>query len=413
MRMVLIEIDPMSSQANLVIMICLSWNIRIHPARGWSDVGIGLPFGGSEIGEGFADRRGQFLLSQFRILWWLLLLNLFLPMGPMSSPSLADPHPSIQAPAAEDLPLPRSRNPLQAEVPAEDEIADEPLPMPRRLEKMHSDFGDRILDLSDRLDDFFGDPRLESEAGLTRYRVRSELLLGEGGGLNFGVKVRGHAVFPRTRQRLGFFLESVREDVLTDFEDLLGDPAENPDGLIAAEDVSGLRAALFSNQRGRLSLDGGLKLSKDPKTRVRLRWQEDHDLDNLWSVRFIQSLEHREESGFGERSQLRFERAIEDQMIRFGLEGVWFEAQPFEAIFTTSYFVPIDERTVLRFNGDLTGILGNEPARTGVGVGIGIRRRLYKEWLFGEIAPRVFWPDRSIEGSDVTLLLVTEVIFGR
>jgi len=334
-------------------------------------------------------------------------------MGPMSSPILADPHPSIQAPAAEDLPLPRSRNPLQAEVPAEDEIADEPLPMPRRLEKMHSDFGDRILDLSDRLDDFFGDPRLESEAGLTRYRVRSELLLGEGGGLNFGVKVRGHAVFPRTRQRLGFFLESVREDVLTDFEDLLGDPAENPDGLIAAEDVSGLRAALFSNPRGRLSLDGGLKLSKDPKTRVRLRWQEDHDLDNLWSVRFIQSLEHREESGFGERSQLRFERAIEDQMIRFGLEGVWFEAQPFEAIFTTSYFVPIDERTVLRFNGDLTGILGNEPARTGVGVGIGIRRRLYKEWLFGEIAPRVFWPDRSIEGSDVTLLLVTEVIFGR
>jgi hypothetical protein len=201
--------------------------------------------------------------------------------------------------------------------------------------------------------------------------------------------------------------------VLTDFEDLLGNPAENTDGLITAEDVSGLRAALFSNQRGRLSLDGGVKLSKDPKTRVRLRWQEDHDLDNLWSVRVIQSLEHREESGFGERSQLRFERAIEDQMFRFGLEGIWFEAQPFEAILTTSYFVPIDERTVLRFNGDMTGILGNEPARTGVGVGIGIRRRLYKDWLFGELAPRVFWPEKSFEGSDVTLLLVTEVIFGR
>jgi hypothetical protein len=394
-------------------MIYLSSNSRIHLARGWRDVAIGLPFRGSEIGEGFADRRGLVLLSQFRTLWWLLLLILFVPVGPMSSPILAHPYISIQASSAEDLPLPRSQNPLHPEVQDEDELAEEPLQMPRRLEEMHRDFGDRILDLSDRLDDFFGDPRLESQAGLTRYRVRSELRLEEGGDLNFGVKIRGHAVFPRTRQRLGFFLESVRQDVLTDFDDLLGDPAEDTDGLIAAEDVSGLRAALFSNQRGRLSLDGGLKLSKDPKTRVRLRWQEDHDLENLWSVRIIQSLEHREESGFGERSQLRFERAVEDQMIRFGLEGVWFEAQPFEAILTTSYFVPIDERTVLRINGDLTGILGDEPARTGVGVGFGIRRRLYKDWLFGELAPRVFWPDKSLEGSDVTLLLVTEVIFGR
>jgi hypothetical protein len=51
MRMVLIEIEPMSSQENLVIMIYLSSNSRIHRARGWRDVDIGLPFRGSEIGE--------------------------------------------------------------------------------------------------------------------------------------------------------------------------------------------------------------------------------------------------------------------------------------------------------------------------------------------------------------------------
>lgn len=368
---------------------------------------------GAKIGERFADQRGPFLPSQFRTLWWLLLLNLPLPVGPITPASLASQQTIIQVPPAEDLAPQKSLDPIQAEGSTADEDAGEPLKMPRRLEMMHRDFGDRILDLSDRLDDFFGDPRLEEQAGLTRYRVRSEIQLEEGGDLNFGVRVKGHAVLPRTRQRLGFFLESFRDDALTDFEDLLGDPSDNTDGLRGAEDVSGLRAALFSNQRGRLSLDGGLKLSKDPKTRVRLRWQEDHDLDNLWSVRLIQSLEHREESGFGERSQVRFERAVEERMIRFGLEGIWFEAQQFEAIMTTSYFIPIDERTVLRIKGDMTGVLGNEPARTGVGLGIGIRRRLYKDWLFGELAPRVFWPDKSVEGSDVTLLLVTEVIFGR
>ena len=48
MRMVLIEIEPMSSQESLVIMVYLSSNIRIHLARGWRDVAIGLPFRGQK-----------------------------------------------------------------------------------------------------------------------------------------------------------------------------------------------------------------------------------------------------------------------------------------------------------------------------------------------------------------------------
>ncbi|MEE2857134.1 MAG: hypothetical protein VX949_07040 [Planctomycetota bacterium] len=290
---------------------------------------------------------------------------------------------------------------------------DEDIELPRRLSVMHQEIGDRVLDLSDRIDDFFGDPRLETEAGKTRYRVRSEWRFEEGGESTFGVKVRGHAVLPRTRQRIGFYLESFRDDVLTDLDDLLGDPADDTNSLISAEDVSGLRAALFSNPRGRLSLDGGVKLSKSPQARVKLRWQEDHDLENLWSLRLIQSLEYRGEEGYGERTQLRFERAIEEKLLRFGIEGVWFEEQDFKALLTTSYFIPVDSRSVLHLSGHLTADLGDAPARTGVGVGIGFRRRLYSDWLFGEIAPHVFWPQKSFDGSEVSLFLVTEVIFGR
>ena len=290
---------------------------------------------------------------------------------------------------------------------------DEDIELPRRLSVMHQEIGDRVLEFSDRIDDFFGDPRLETEAGKTRYRVRSEWRIEEEGESTIGVKVRGHAVLPRTRQRLGFFLESFRDDVLTDLDDLLGDPADDTDSLTAAEDVSGLRAALFSNTRGRLSLDGGVKLSKSPQARVKLRWQEDHELENLWSLRLIQSLEYRGEEGYGERTQMRFERAIEEKLLRFGIEGVWFEEQDFKALLTTSFFVPFDSRSVIRLSGHMTADLGDAPARTGVGVGVGFRRRLYSDWLFGEIAPRVFWPQKSFDGSEVSLMLVTEVIFGR
>ena len=280
---------------------------------------------------------------------------------------------------------------------------------------MHRRIGDRVLDLSDRIDNFFGDPRLDEDAGETRYRVRTELRLLEGGETDFRMRVRGHAVLPNTRKRLGLFLESFRSDFLTDLGDLLGDPAQEGEqqSLLPAEDESGLRAALFGNDRGHLSLDGGVKLSSDPQARVRLRWREDHELGDTWSLRFIQSLEYRGEIGYGERTQLRFERAVDQRLLRFGIEGVWFEQQDFEALLVTTYFVPMDDRTVLKISGDIRRVFGDDPESAGVGLGLGLRRRLHEDWLFGEIAPRVFYPDNSIHGSDISVQLVFEVIFGR
>ncbi len=285
--------------------------------------------------------------------------------------------------------------------------------LPSRVEDMHRRIGKRVLDLSDRIDDFFGDPRLELDAGKTRFRVRSELNLYDSGESKIRVRVRAHAVLPRTQHRVGLFLESFRDDVLNDFDDLFGDPAEDEGSPFESEQVSGVRAALFSNMRGKLTLDGGVKLAEKPQTRIRLRWKEDHELGDLWSLRVIQGLEYRGEEGYGERTQLRFERSVDEKLLRFGIEGVWFKEQHYSLLLSTSYFLPIGSRTVVRFNGDMTGVLGEDPARTGVGLGVAVRRRLYSDWLFVEVSPRLFWPDKSLNGSELSWLLVSEVIFGR
>ncbi len=295
--------------------------------------------------------------------------------------------------------------------PTSEEVTGE---FPQTLSDMHRRIGDRVLDLSDRIDNFFGDPRLEEDAGETRYRVRTELRIEEAGETDFRTRIRGHAVLPHTKKRLGLYLETFRDDFFADLGDLLGDPVdEGEESLLREEDVSGLRAALFDGDSGHLSLDGGLKISSDPKVRLRLRWREDHELNDIWTLRFVQSLEYRGEIGYGERTQFRFERSVDDRFLRLGLEGVWFEDQDYEALFTTSYYFPVDERTILRVSGDMRGILGNEPARTGVGWGLGLRRLLHEDWLFGEIAPRVFYPEKSIHGSEVSVQLVFEVIFRR
>ncbi|MGE4620056.1 MAG: hypothetical protein AAEJ04_09645, partial [Planctomycetota bacterium] len=162
---------------------------------------------------------------------------------------------------------------------------------------MHRSIGDRVLDISDRVDNFFGDPRLDADAGQTRYRIRNIFSIDEGGESDFRTRIRGHAVLPNTKKRLGLFLESFRDDFLADSGDILGDAAE-PEGessLLSDEGVSGLRAALLDTDWGKLSFDGGLRIASDPDLRLKLRWREDHELSDIWSLRFIQSLEYRGE----------------------------------------------------------------------------------------------------------------------
>ena len=157
---------------------------------------------------------------------------------------------------------------------------DPPSSAERRVESIndfHTRLGSRIFQISERVDDFFGDRRLEDEPVETRLRVRTQFRFTEGERPNIRFKIRANAVLPRTQQRLGFFVESLREDFLSDFNEVLGSESneEDPDNPLEDGNVSGLRISLFRNFPGRWTLDGGVKISSDPKTRVRLRWQYD------------------------------------------------------------------------------------------------------------------------------------------
>ena len=105
----------------------------------------------------------------------------------------------------------------------------------------------------------------------------------------------------------GFFVESLREDFLSDFNEVLGSESneEDPDNPLEDGNVSGLRVSLFKNFPGSWTLDGGVKISSDPKTRVRLRWQYDWQALEKWNMRFVQGLDYREELGAEGRTAFR------------------------------------------------------------------------------------------------------------
>jgi hypothetical protein len=285
--------------------------------------------------------------------------------------------------------------------------------VPNKVSRIHRRIGDQVLQMSRDLDEFFSDEDLDDDSEKTRFRVRSEFRILEKSESEFQVKIRGHAVLPRTEKRLGLYLESMREDFLTNFDEVLGSEGTDSElnNLLEDENVSGIRLSLFRDLPGSWNLDGGLKLSSNPKTRVRLRWKYGTPVFEQWNFLSIQSLEYREELGTGQRTQFRLERIFIDHLLRFSLEGVRFEKEPLQSVFSTEVFFPLNDEANLRLSTSLAGFLGTEPAIKGVTLEAALRKKIYFDWLYGEIAPRLFWPGRPSEERDVSTLLALEIVF--
>ena len=309
---------------------------------------------------------------------------------------------------------------LMLSIPSVKVLAQDPQeadpPPPSNLEVVndfHSRVGARIFKISDRVDDFFGDRRMEDEPVETRLRVRSQFRLYEGGRSEVKFKIRANAVLPRTQQRLGFFVESLREDFLTDFSQVLGDESseQSSDNPLADDNVSGLRLSLFKDAPGKWTLDGGVKISSDPKTRVRLRWQYDWQAFEKWNMRVVQGFEYREELGPGLRTQLRWERLISDRLLRISLEGVRFDEDPAESLFSIDHYLPLSEDSTVRITASELGFLGSGAELDGSSLEVAWRKKVLFDWLFAEVAPKMFWSDDPEEGREYSTFLALEVVF--
>ncbi|HIA28570.1 MAG TPA: hypothetical protein EYN79_10755 [Planctomycetes bacterium] len=274
---------------------------------------------------------------------------------------------------------------------------------------IRGDLSQRVLDLSERVDNFFGDETLDDEPSGTRVRVRSTLRFDEGGEIEESFKVRARVSLPRTRERLGLFIESFREELDFNLDDL----SPTSDGSSEDEDVAGLRAALLANERGSLSLDGSVKIDSGVQPRARLRWREDHSLD-VWNLRLIQSLEWRNEEGWGETTFLRFQRVLEeDRLLRWGSRFHYSETSDGLEVFTEAlFFHPIDEITGIFFSIDARG--RSKPRRVvdEYGAQIRLRRLVRSDWLYLEVAPRVAFPEENDRAAEFIFFFTLESILG-
>jgi len=224
----------------------------------------------------------------------------------------------------------------------------------------------------------------------------------------------------RVRLRLGALSGRVR--FFADSYDTVHDTLE---GLFSAryrqeledERSEGARAGLTyvvaERVRSQYDISGGLRLRPEPSPRVRLQARYRYQLGD-WRTGFRQSVFWDREDGYGEKSEVLFDRPGGDiHLFRVHSTAVWSEiSQGIDWGQHASYHVTFSPRRRL---GLTAGLRGHTHPSTVVDqylMRIPYRQRIHRDWLFFEIEPGLDFFREDDYGISPLVNLKIEILLG-
>lgn len=302
-----------------------------------------------------------------------------------------------------------------------DAVQDDPCELPHDRPTLGLDttrrfIFDTVCSAGRWVDGFFGDIRYEEAAPGVRGRLSLGFERREDAGLEFRPRFRVRVPLPNLNERLSIYLE--REDETRSIE------GRNVEGQQAIEPLSTTSSATdstqvgFARKRGDLDFRLGLRAPRgrlDYYGRVRYRttfWQTD---ETQW--RFSQTAYWRHSDGWGETSQLDYERKLSERyFLRWYNSATW--AQVTEGV-SWNIGLPVYRsagNSVIVLEPNLNGQTGLPYAVSSYGLRAAYRQTLGRRWLFGEVYAGQDWvktPDPQRDAQPFVGLIVELVFDGR
>ncbi len=244
-------------------------------------------------------------------------------------------------------------------------------------------------------------------------RVSPHVVFTEGGGHDFGIDYSLRLRLVKLSDRLDFFADRYdtdRETLDTSFVDRSRRESE-PTRTEPA--LAGLTYSLLHEVARQVSLSGGLRFQPEPAPRLRLRARQRIPL-GPWRASLEQSVLWDLSDGFGERTQVDFERAAgSSARLRLSSSLVWSElSRGLEWGQLAACHVHLGGPRHLAFRA---GALGYTHPVTVVDqylLRLPYRQRVFRDWLFLEIEPGVdFFRDDRYRATLLTSVRL-DILFG-
>ena len=301
----------------------------------------------------------------------------------------------------------------QAEsAPAGDPAADAEAEEEMTVDSVHEMLSKSVSASAAWMDAFFDDRTYEEEVNQSTLRLSLSTLWEEGEDLDVEAKVKLRVSLPRWENRLQLVIAGDSDDSNA-FDDLEDEDLELPgDGDKNA--TVGLRYFAKQTKRHNVSLSGGLRWRDGaPRVYIQPRYRFFTDL-GTWDARFIQKVGWFQSDGWESRSTLQFERILGDDYF-FRTEGKldWYEDE--EGWFPQLNFIlrkPLSRRRMASlewrnyFETKPDSILESSVIK------LRYRQRVYRDWLWFEVAPQVTFPEEDDYDWQPGLMLKLEAYFG-
>jgi len=285
---------------------------------------------------------------------------------------------------------------------------------PGKVDIAHKELSRRVTDFAGYLDSFFDDQAYEAEANTTRLKLRFNSFIEDGEGADFNTKIRLRLVLPGSKKRLHFSIAGDPDDE-ADVDNSLDDgiredlEKENERSLSA-----GLRYFFTSTDRRNLSLRTGLRLrGGSPVLKIGPRYRETFSFAP-WALRFTQTVDWFSGVGWETKSSFDLDRPLSDAFLfRATAEGSWFEDEDgFFYDLRMRLFQALTKRRVLQYEWNNYFETSPSHRLEETNFKVRYRQRIWREWLYFEVAPQVSFPRENDFNATPGILFRLEAFFG-
>lgn len=264
-----------------------------------------------------------------------------------------------------------------------------------RLDQFRREIFETVCEAAAGFDGFFGSQRFDEEARRTHGRAGAQIVWDEHEGIELDGRLRVNVDFPNLDHRVNAFLgREDRDDFITGDEgnlDFLPTFFEREGG---EEWLLGLGYRPVSNDRSSLDFDVGVDVdsSIDPflRTRYRRYWLVGDD--NLLRAR--QTVYWSDQKGVGYATRVDYERPLGWRTLARLTGNLVFDDETDGGDWNSgiTLYRGFSPNSAVAWYVGINGETGKEVPIEDYGTRITYRRRMLREWFFGEILTGVTWP---------------------
>jgi hypothetical protein len=259
---------------------------------------------------------------------------------------------------------------------------------PSWADERREDMSAQANEFANWVDSFFGHPREIEDEARSQIRIRPQLDWDEEDGWDWKLRATGRLHLPRTSDRLSVVFSGNDGDFQEEFYD--------PSIATGDDSAAGVQYQVRRKKRSAAYLFAGAKSGPNVKLGGRYRF-----VDGLWenaSYRFSEEVFWVGGDGFTSRTRLDLNQSLsENTLLRWANRVDYGEkTNGGEWVTRLSWIRRLSQRQAFRVFGFVRGDTDPELLKNR-GVGLSLRRRWLRDWLFVELEPQYSWRKRRVD----------------